>query len=234
MNDFEFRFKKFGLNHSSSSMKVGTDSILLGALVESKQAKSILEIGTGCGIISLMLAQRFDAKITTVEIDNNSAQQSKNNFETSPWNDQIKLIEADIRFVNFCKKFDLIVSNPPYFQNDLLPETIEKIKARHAKSLNFKELLEISEKLLNKNGCLWLVLPKKSFEIFETESCSFNFHCELKTFIKNSPQQEISLIVSKWVKHETKLNVQNLVLRNEDGTFTEDYCSLTKDFHPFL
>jgi tRNA1Val (adenine37-N6)-methyltransferase len=232
--DFDFRFKKFGIFHSESTMKVGTDAILLGALVNFDENTNVLEIGTGCGIISLMIAQRFSCHITAIEIDHKSALQAKQNVASSPWNKNINVIHNDVKNHDFKHKFDVIVSNPPYFQSGLLSKNNQKSTARHAHSLNFKELLEVSQKLLTENGCLWLVLPILSYEIFESESKSQGFYCNQKFYIKNSQKQDVSLIVTKWVKHETKTHVRDLVIRNNDETYSEDYIQLTNSFHPFL
>ncbi len=231
---FDFQFKKFGIQHSESTMKVGTDAILLGALVELEKSDSVLEIGTGCGIISLMLAQRFSCRIEAIEIDQRSAMQAAQNISHSPWNEIINVIYGDVNTYEFEEKFSTIVSNPPYFQAGLLCDDAQKSIARHAHSLNFRELCKVSHKLLNENGCLWVILPKASCEIFENESRKHGFYCERKVLIQNSPQQKVSLIVSKWAKKEVALSIQDLVIRNNDGTYSDKYCNLTCHFHPFL
>lgn len=232
--DFEFKFKKFGVFHSESTMKVGTDAILLGSLVNLQKNNSVLEIGTGCGIISLMLAQRFSNQITAIEIDQNSAMQAKQNILHSPWRKRINVIYDDVRNHSFKQKFDVIVSNPPYFQSGLLSKNHQKSIARHANSLNFKELLEICQKLLTDNGCFWLVLPIVSYEIFESESQFLGFYCDQKINIQNSRKQEVSLIVTKWVKQKTTPHIHNLAIRNNDGSYSDEYTLLTCDFHPFF
>lgn len=232
MEHFEFKFKQFGLNHSSSTMKTGTDAIVLGALIENNDANSILEIGTGCGIISLMLAQRFEAKITAVEIDAKSAKQAQENIDASPWSTRIEVIQGDIRILNLNKKFNLIVSNPPYFQNDLRPDSSSKNQAHHAETLSFDELCQTSSAHLKEDGYLWVILPPLGFHQFSNSANNHSFYCTNQIDIFASIQHSCTLIVSKWGKRKgTKIN-SSLYLRNIDGTYSDEYQEATKAFHP--
>lgn len=232
MDNFEFKFKQFGLNHSNSTMKIGTDAIVLGSLVENNQANSILEIGTGCGIISLMLAQRFQAKITAVEIDTKSAKQAQDNIETSPWKDRIKVVLGDIRILNLNEKFDLIVSNPPYFQNDLRPDSSDKNQARHSETLTFDELCKTSSAHLAENGYLWIILPPSGFEQFGNCAIKHSFYCTKQIDIFPSIQHSRTLIVSRWGKEIGGIKTSSFYLRDIDGTYSDGYQKATKAFHP--
>ncbi|MDD2346262.1 MAG: methyltransferase [Bacteroidales bacterium] len=232
MGSFEFQFKQFGINHSNSTMKIGTDAIVLGALIENNDANSILEIGTGCGIISLMLAQRFQAKITAVEIDLKSGKQAQENIDASPWKDRIEVIQGDIRMINLNKKFDLIVCNPPYFQNDLQSNSSSKKLARHSNTLTFDELHQTSSTHLKEDGYLWVILPPLGFHQFSNSANNHSFYCTNQIDIFASIQHSCTLIVSKWGKRKgTKIN-SSLYLRNIDGTYSDEYQEATKAFHP--
>lgn len=232
MEHFEFKFKQFGLNHSSSTMETGTDAIVLGALIENNDANSILEIGTGCGIISLMLAQRFEAKITAVEIDAKSAKQAQENIDASPWSKRIEVIQGDIRILNLNKKFNLIVSNPPYFQNDLRPDSFSKNQAHHAETLSFDELCQTSSAHIAENGHLWIILPSSGFEQFGSKAYTNSFYCTKQIDIFPSIKHSCSLVVSKWEKRKRSVEKEKFHLRNTNGTYTEEYKNATKAFHP--
>lgn len=232
MENFEFQFKQFGINHSNSTMKVGTDAIILGALVENNNPKRIMEIGAGCGIISLMLAQRFQAKITAIEIDEKSALQAQENIETSPWASKIEVILGDIRTFNFNKKFDLIVSNPPYFQNDLRPDSSIKTLAHHAHTLTFDELCQTSYTLLTESGHLWVILRPSSFKQFSNNASNHSFYCTKQINIFPSVEHPCKLVVSKWEKEESPKKTGRVNLRNIDGTYSYEYKEKTKAFHP--
>ncbi|MDD2411550.1 MAG: methyltransferase [Bacteroidales bacterium] len=232
MGNFEFQFIQFGLNHSNSTMKIGTDAIVLGSLVENNQANSILEIGTGCGIISLMLAQRFQAKITAVEIDTRSAKQALDNISTSPWKKKIEVVQGDIRILNLSKKFDLIVSNPPYFQNDLRPDSSSKNQARHSETLTFDELCQTSSAHLAENGHLWIILPPRGFEQFSNKASKHSFYCTKQIDIFPSIQHSRTLIVSKWGKEKESMKKSRFHLRNINGTYSDEYQKATRAFHP--
>src|SRR5688572_22601587 len=159
--DKQFHFKQFSVRHDRSGMKVGTDGVLLGAWVEVKNAKRLLDIGTGTGVIALMLAQRTQPNVTidAIEIDRDAIEDASENFSSSPWSNRFTLHRGRVQEFSTSKKFDIIVSNPPYFIDSYKPPNDQRIIARHAESLSFEDLLRVSEKLLEENGTLNVVLP---------------------------------------------------------------------------
>jgi tRNA1Val (adenine37-N6)-methyltransferase len=156
-----FRFKQFSIEDDRCAMKVGTDAVLLGAWVDISNAKKILDVGTGCGIIALMLAQRTgeDVCIEAIEIEKQDAIQALENSNQSPWAKRIKITPQSLQEFKGFESFDIIVSNPPYFINSQLPPSTDRAKARHTHSLSYQELIDHSIRLLNKEGRLAVVLP---------------------------------------------------------------------------
>lgn len=165
-----FKFKQFTIFQDQCAMKVCTDACIFGASIEVKDAKRILDIGTGTGLLSLMLAQRSEAEIVAVEIDENAFHQAKFNIEQSPWGSKISLFHTDIQTFskNSDEKFDLVVSNPPFFQNHLKSYTNSKNKAKHNDTLTLEELASSINAVLSGNGEAIILLPEIEAGLFET------------------------------------------------------------------
>ena len=156
-----FHFKKFSVAHDKSTHKVGTDGVLLGAWVSLEEVQRILDVGTGTGVISLMLAQRTPETVTidAVEIEEDDALQAAENVRQSPWPEKIKVYHKTIQAFSPGKKYDLIISNPPFFVESWLPPEKKRSQARHTEQLSFEELLESATRLLSANGRLAVILP---------------------------------------------------------------------------
>ena len=162
MSNPYFQFKQFTVWHDKCAMKVGTDGVLLGAWTSVQGAHSILDVGTGTGLVALMLAQRSlpNTNIVALEIDEAAARQAKENIVRSPWKKQIEVVQADFRKYQSPEKFDVIVSNPPYFVDSLGCPDQQRNSARHNDSLTYEELLEGVTGLLTENGTFTIVIPK--------------------------------------------------------------------------
>ena len=167
-----FKFKQFEVDQAGCAMKINTDGVLLGATVNHPAPVNILDIGTGTGVIALMLAQRFpDANIHAVEIDQQAAETAGRNFQLSVFNERLTINHVSIEVYNHAQQFDLIVSNPPFFVNDLKNEEFRKGIARHAGEEFFAMLIEKSNTLLADEGMIWLILPiKQADEVIEIAS----------------------------------------------------------------
>lgn len=170
MGNSYFQFKQFRIEQDRCAMKMGTDAVLLGALAHQGNAKMILDIGTGTGVIALMLAQRFpDARVHGVEIEEQAFSQAAQNFQKSPWHDRMEIFHAAFQDYSKspAKKYDLIVSNPPYFSNQLKSSNTRKSWARHDDHLSLNDLLHGVEQLLSENGLFWLILPLREMKRFK-------------------------------------------------------------------
>ena len=160
-----FKFKQFAVEQDDVAMKVGTDGVLLGAWANTDNAKRILDIGTGTGVIALQMAQRNPvAQIHAVEIDETAAHRARANFDLSPWAERMNVEQTAVQEFSPAEKFDLIVSNPPYFVDSLLPPDAKRSTARHTHDLSFEELDSAVCQLLADDGLFALILPVTEFE----------------------------------------------------------------------
>ena len=229
-----FQFKQFYVYDSKSSMKVGTDAVLLGSWANVLKANTILDIGTGCGIITLMLAQRTSAKIDAIDIDKNSIIEAENNIKNTKWSDRIRTLNISLQ--DFSKKnkntYDLVISNPPFFINSLKPNDKKLQLAKHTDSLPFETLIYSIKFLLNKNGKFCLILPYNEFlvlkNIIQIEAMFIN----KITFVRPKKSKEINRVLAEIsFSDNIKINTDELCIRNEDNSFTDQYKELTKDFY---
>ncbi len=226
-----FRFKEFSVIQDRSAMKVGTDAMLLGSFIESNQKGNCLEIGTGTGVISLMIVQRSpEIKITALDIDFESIEEAIQNFTNSPWKDRIEGVLGDFLDFSTTEKFDLIVSNPPYFENGLLNESKRKASTRHEASLPLIHLFEKSMNLLTEKGVFVLIIPAQSAQKWIDNALKMNLFCfkEITIFGKSNLPKRSILFFSKENKEIIR---EELIIRNSDNTYTEEYKRLTIDFH---
>jgi len=228
-----FQFKQFQITDGRSAMKVGTDSVILGAWVPIDDVKSILDMGCGSGLLSLILAQRSSsANVVGVEIEEGAIQDACFNCEQSPWNDRISVIHDDIRKASLSSEFDLIVSNPPFFTDSLLPNNKTRAGARHDKSLSLLELLESAIKHMTTNGRFALVFPfDRERELLSLAEINGLYPMRI-LHTKNKPQAQIKRSFIIFSKSFTKnIQIDLLEIRNEDAEYSSAYKKLTKDFY---
>jgi tRNA1Val (adenine37-N6)-methyltransferase len=214
-------------------MKVGTDAVLLGAWVSLVGVKNILEVGAGSGVISLMLAQRTssDTKIEAIELEKEDAQQAKENVERSPWPEKVTTYHQAFQNFTSSKPFDLIISNPPYFNNSQLPPSTKRSQARHTGSLNYIELISLAIKLLNPSGKLAVVLPFEEGKQFQSLALENNLHPgrQLAFYSRKGKPQERWLF--EFFFGPTELSTEKLTLHADGEEWTEDYKMLMRDFY---
>lgn len=228
-----FQFKQFEVYHQQSTLKVGTDAILLGAWADIKKTTKILEIGSGCGIIALMLAQRCNADIDTIDIDSNSCNEARKNFGLSPWSKRIKV--TNISFQDFYKnnknQYDLIVSNPPYFSNSLKSNDIIKNLAKHNDSLGFKELVLGLSKLLLPEGKACIILPINEALKFKEEAFNQHLFCNHEVEIIPGTGKPIMRLLMQFAKTKTITKKEQLIILNENNNYTNEFIDLTREFY---
>lgn len=228
-----FRFKQFLIKQEGAAMKVGTDGVLLGAWADVENVKSVLDIGTGSGVIALMVAQRCNAQIHAVEIDTASAMQAKHNFELSPWKDRL-FVEAK-SLQDYSKyhslQFDLIVSNPPYFSKSLKPPSPERTLTRHTDELPNADLLVGVKKLLQPEGRFCAIFPYTEGNIFIAEATNYELFCNKKLYIQTKPEKPIIRILAEFSFSKKRLIENTISVHSPDGEYSEDYKRLTADFY---
>jgi len=234
MNDY-FQFKRFRINQDRSTFKVGTDSVLLGAWVDIGRVKKILDIGTGTGLIALMVAQRSDAEIHAVEIDEVSVLQAGENISNSPWTDRIRLFHASFQdFVSdIPDKYDLVVINPPYFIDSYESPDPARSLSRHHVSLSLHELLKGIGEILDKSGIFALVLPVSEGEKLLRMVNYYGLYLKRKTDILPVAGKEVFRYLMEFT-NEKEVKVQQSELIIQDRTsreFTKEYKDITKDFY---
>ena len=234
MDQRPFFFKRFALFHHRSTMKIGTDAILLARWVDVNENDEVLDIGTGCGLIPLMLAQKGVKSVDAVEIDKDSCDEAAQNFSNSAWKSQLFAINDDVKdYADSCtKKYDLIVSNPPFFFGDNIPEKAKKGLARHTNTLSYNDLLISVKKLLKPEGRFALVLPARESKTFlkDAENQGFYLKKEMKIVPiegKEPNRINMQLVVNQVDKIESEI----FVLRNQDHSFTKDYKEFLKDYY---
>lgn len=231
-----FRFKQFSIRHSRSTLKIGTDAVLLGALAPIEHGcRRIIDVGTGCGIIALMLAQRSKAHIEAIDIDRDSVDEAYENFAQSPWPEQLSAKHSSVQDYsqNHPGSFDLAVSNPPFFCNSQLPVNPLRRLAKHTSNAGLSAFLAASAKLISPQGKLAVIMPVATVTDFEKFALNLGLYPEIVFEIipvKGKPaNRKIIILSGKRVKQATH---QIITLRNLSGEFTDQYKSLTGDFHP--
>lgn len=226
-----FRFQQFEIQQSEEVFRVGTDGVLLGALCTVDKAKCILEIGTGTGLISLMLAQRNPtAQITALDINNIAFELSSLNFQNSPFGKQLEAVLFDFKQFKSEKKFDLIASNPPYFEEN----SSEKDKlARQTVELSFKELIVNSAKLITENGVFSVILPYEIGLQFIELAEKHDFILVRKVTIFGIENSKPKRLVLEFSKTKKKFIEENLIIEKSPRQYSDQYLELTKEFHVF-
>lgn len=232
----KFSFKLFSVEQDQCAMKIGTDGVLLGAWAPIENNPfSILDIGTGTGIIALMLAQRSSAQqIDALEIDEKAYEQAVNNFENSPWTDRLFCFHAGLdEFVEEPEdEYDLIVSNPPFYIEDYKTNNEQRDLARFADAMPFEELIEAADLLLSENGIFSIIIPFKEEERFLALTKEYELFPLKITRLKGTPTTEIKRSLLAFGRNQSQnIIIDELVIETDRHIYTPEYIALTKDFY---
>ncbi len=227
-----FRFKQFTIKQERAAMKVGTDGVLLGAWANVNNAHRILDIGTGTGLIALMMAQRTLANITALEIDEKGYLDACENVNNSRWADRINVINTALQEYNCSFKFDVIVSNPPFFIDSMKASCNSRTKARHTDTLSINDLFKYSAQLLDEDGEFHLILPVDNLEVANKAARSNNFYIHRICYVKPTPQINAKRVLLTYSFKNTSLLHDELIIE-EFGrhNYSQKYIDLTKDFY---
>ncbi len=214
-------------------MKVGTDGVLLGAWVTVSGKKKIADIGTGSGLIALMLAQRSEAEIHAIDIDSSACSQATENSAGSLFSNRIQVYHISLNAfaAQSNNLYDLIVSNPPYFKASLLSPVHERNLARHNDSLSLKSLIEDSLKLLSPRGCIALILPCDREEELNRLVAEFKLFFSRKTYIRPVPDAPRKRILAEITRCDSGSEQNELTIEESRHEYTKEYIDLTKDFY---
>lgn len=226
-----FRFKNFIINQSSEVFRVGTDAVLLGVMCKIESANQILEIGTGTGIISLMIAQRNpNAEILAIDINKDAAKLALENFNNSSFYQRLQVINADFKDFKIDKKFDLIISNPPYFESS---DSVKDIIARQTVELNFKQLISKSSQLLSESGIFSVIIPFEAGENFIELAKGNQLFLNRKINIYGIENSKIKRLILEFSFHEKLVEESDFIIEKSPRKYSDQYLELTKDFHVF-
>lgn len=232
MSKTGFRFKQFQVNHDRCAMKVGTDGILLGAWADVAQAKRLLDLGCGSGLIALMLTQRSapESRICAVEIDPDAVQQAAENVSASPWKNKIQVYQQDI--TDFCtqtkERFDVIVANPPYFQAGVDCRNEERNTARYLSAQTHLHWLESAASCLAPEGKISFILP---FEAGETLLKSTALYCVERCDVITKQGKAPQRILLSFAEQPQTLQHSELVIYDEQNRYHADFVALTRAFY---
>lgn len=230
-----FQFKQFTIHHDRCAMKVGTDAVLLGAWANSNNCNKILDIGTGTGIIAIMLAQKSGAIIDAIDMDKNACMQAKENVDNCKWKNRIKIHHLSFQlFHNQIKeKYDLIVSNPPFFDDSMKASEESRQFARHTDLLSFEDLLEGVLKLLSPAGKFCMILPCKEGDFFRNLAEKNKLYLSKLTRVRtkeNKPEEKRLLMQFEFNRKTFSENLL-IIEKDEPQSYTEEFKELTKDYY---
>jgi tRNA1Val (adenine37-N6)-methyltransferase len=227
-----FKFKQFQVDQNGCAMKINTDGVLLGAIAVQQQAARILDIGTGTGVIAMMMAQRFtEAAVDAVEIDPAAAAAAAQNFIQSPYADRMKAHGVSFEKFRTSLKYDLIISNPPYFVNDLKNPEKRKEMARHADEDFFDMLLRHAGSMLNATGSLWMILPVKQAEEVAVNAMLYQLYpAKIIHIYSDRFKPEFRRIICLDYRGTKPLPEEHVYIYQSQGRYTDQYKQLLQDF----
>lgn len=234
MGKDSFRFRQFEIRQDRCAMKVGTDGTLLGAWARGPQGVGrILDIGTGTGLIALMMAQRFpEATVTGLDIDGDAVRQAWENVLASPFARRINILESDVNTFHPSKPYDAIVSNPPYFVDSLTCPDQQRTTARHAVMLSYGVLMRRSFELLSREGSLSVVIPSESRPAIESEACLAGFFLSRVCMVRTTPRKVPKRQLVEFVKYPVKeIDIADRIIEQEPGERSPWYKELTREFY---
>jgi tRNA1Val (adenine37-N6)-methyltransferase len=237
-----FRFKKFIIQQDRCAMKVTTDGCLFGAWVSEKvrseglKVKSVADIGAGTGLLSLMLVQKNpEILIDTIEIDNESFEQATGNITASLWKDRVTVIHADVKKFAPEKKYDLIISNPPFYENELKSENQKKNVAHHSNDLSLNDLFIITKNLLTDSGKFFFLFPYKRKKEIEQALNKHDFFADEIILVRQLIQHDFfRFMIRGGIKETGEIKVREISIRNDKQEYTEEFTALLKDYYLYL
>ena len=233
MSNPYFQFKQFTVWHDKCAMKVGTDGVLLGAWASVQNARRVLDVGTGTGLVALMLAQRSlpDTRIVALEIDEVAVRQAEENVARSPWKGRIEVMQGDFKECRFPDKFDVIVSNPPYFIDSLTCPDQKRSSARHNETLTYEELLEGVAGLLTEEGYFTVVIPADVAGRVKDIASMWNLHAvrQLNVITKPGGIPKRALITFSFFSQECVM--EELLIELARHQYSKEYIALTQEYY---
>lgn len=227
-----FQFKEFDIVQKDNAMKVGTDAMVLGAFINANGRKKGLDVGSGTGVLSLMIAQNnTEISIDGVELDERSAKEGELNFANSNWSDRLKMHQGDFLKFETEERYDLVISNPPYYQSTLVNDDPRKASARHEQSLPMKEFIIKARNLMTDDGEFWFIVPADDQYSWKKACTSANLHMVEKISIHGKLGGEAKRVIYVFCNHRAILEESSFTVRDKKNGYTEEYKELTRGFH---
>ena len=225
-----FKFKEFSIIQEKSAMKVGTDGVLLGCWVSCEKANTILDIGCGTGLITLMLGQRnLNSNVTGIEIDKIASQEAQENICNSEWKERIEIKHTSLQQFTPQSKFDLIVSNPPFFSQNKSQQSRDI--ARHTNRLSFEELIDNAANLLDGKGILSVIIPTNSEEYFCKIATIHKLYCNRACYVKGNETSVVKRVMLEFSIIKSIVLTKHLTIERSRHNYTSKYIQLCKDFY---
>ena len=235
MRNGYFQFKQFTIWQDQCAMKVCTDACILGAWFADKAPgyARVLDIGSGTGLLMLMLKQKHKGDICGIEIDLDAFHQLKDNIGNSPWRQHLKVYPGDVRSFSFADKFDFIISNPPFYENDLAASMPAANLARHSKELTLSELLVAIDSNLSANGSFGVLLPFHRTAWFEEQAASrHGFTLKEKLLVRQTPRHDFFRSILYFSRRSDRfVPTSELTIQDADGSYTKDFIELMQDYY---
>lgn len=226
-----FRFQKFDIIQHENVFRVGTDGVLLGALCQVENAQKILEVGTGTGLISLMLAQRNpNAEITALDLNEDAVKLAQENFKNALFSERLNVFHQDFKTFESQKEYDFVVCNPPFFEEN---NSVKDILARQQVELTFRNLIEKASKILSSEGIFSVIIPSESAQEFENLAQDFDLHLVRKINIFGIENGVLKRNVLEFSKKKSALETLDFTIEKSPRKYSDQYLELTKEFHVF-
>ena len=226
-----FRFQEFDILQHKNVFRVGTDGVLLGALCQVENAQKILEVGTGTGLISLMLAQRnANAEITALDLNEDAVKLAQENFKNSPFSERLQVFHQDFKTFESQKEYDFVVCNPPFFEEN---NSVKDILARQQVELTFRNLIEKASKILSSEGVFSVIIPSESAQEFENLAEDFDLYLVRKVNIFGIENGVLKRNVLEFSKKKSALETLDFTIEKSPRKYSDQYLELTKEFHVF-
>ena len=233
-----FQFKQFMIRQDQCAMKVCTDACILGAWFANKTPpwSQVLDIGSGTGLLMLMLAQKHKGEIRGIELDLDAYRQLQHNIGQSPWRQMLKVFPGDVRSFTFPDKFDFIISNPPFYEGDLAAASDADNLARHSKELTLAELLAVIDANLTAEGSFGILLPYQRSAWFEEQAASaYGFSLREKLLVRQTPHHDFFRSILYFSRRrESFVPTSELTIQNNEGVYTQDFNELMREYYLYL
>lgn len=232
-----FQFKQFTIHQDQCAMKVCTDACILGAFFAAKLPDyyNILDIGSGTGLLMMMLAQQTQSEIHGIEIDLAAFKQLKENIGQNSWKERLRVFPGDARTYSFPIKYNFIISNPPFFENDLPSDADAEQVAKHSKMLKLEELVQVIDDNLDSQGSFGVLLPFHRWNYFHELTTRQGFHLVEHLFVKQTPRHAPFRSILHYSRHKENFAPEyELIIQKEEGGYTDDFVELLKNYYLYL